>query len=343
MMQSICPQSRCRPTAAFRRVALAVCLVSALLSPARALAAETPKVQVVGPRAVEDLARALARAFGPAGGSLAFKRIDNPRAAAGNFLAGRDMLLTLGRLDKKDLTYVRERWDALAPQEHVVGARAVAIAVHERCPVESLTLDQLESIYSGKAGDWSVFGGAGKPIRRYGLAFSDPLTTMFHTRLLPATKCPLLSRKKDSKQAIASLASDPAGIAFVDAIAAGASGTTVRTVAIAPAASAFGGPDEQAVLPNAQTIADGTYPFAEVLVLYVSPEASDAGEAFAKFILAGKGDAVFRKHGFMPTLRAVRGDILAAFEKLYGPDIKRVKAASAEGKARPQQKRTLSC
>ncbi|NBB96302.1 MAG: hypothetical protein GVY16_11265 [Planctomycetes bacterium] len=29
----------------------------------------------------------------------------------------------------------------------------------------------------------------------------------------------------------------------------------------------------------------------------------------------------------MPTLRAVRGDILAAFEKLYGPDIKRVKAS----------------
>jgi len=86
------------------------------------------------------------------------------------------------------------------------------------------------------------------------------------------------------------------------------------------------GVGKAAVLPNAQTIKDGTYPLAEMLVLYVLPNVPSEVRDSAQFILTGQGDAILRRHGFMPTLRAAIADVLAAFERLYGPDIERVKA-----------------
>jgi len=233
-------------------------------------------------------------------------------------LGGRDMMLCLGKVSEKDLSYAAERWKALAPREHTIAAQAVAVVVHPRNAIESMTLKQLQAAFSGEARDWTVFGGRRNAIRRYGLAFGDPLTAMFHEKVLSAGKCRTLMRKVDSAEAIKALAGDPDGIAFVDAVAAMSAGDTVKIVPIDTG--------KAAVSPNAQSIEDGSYPLSATLTLYISPEASEAAKGFADFILSGKGDAILREHGFMPTLRAASADVLAAFEKLYAPDIKRVKA-----------------
>jgi hypothetical protein len=230
------------------------------------------------------------------------------------------MVLTMGRITDKDLNYgSKDGWKKLAPQEYALGARAAAVVVHARNPVDSLTMDQLQSVFSGKAAEWKVFGGESKPIRRYGLPQTDPLSVLFHDKVLPVVRCNMLTRKQDSAEVLAALASDPQAIGFVDAVAASAMGGTVKIVGI--------GDGKSAILPNAQTIKDGSYGLSQALTLYVSAKSSAAAQEFTEFILAGHGDAVCRRHGFMPTLRVVRADALAAFEKLYGADIKRVKAS----------------
>ncbi len=298
--------------------ALAAALL--LVAPAVAqTAGDKLSIRVAGPLAAREMTEALAREFSKTKptAALDYLRNDAASSAAASLVSGRDMILTLGRVNEKDISYSKDRWKALAPEEHVIAARAVAIVVHERSAVESLTMEQLQLLFSGKAKDWTTFGGQAKAVRCYGLAFGDPLTTMFHDKAISAVKCGLVTRKKDSAETLTALAADPQGVAFVDAVAAMSAGDTVKIVAI--------GTDKTTIAPNAQTIKDGTYPLADTLVLYVSPKASQAAQDFAQFILAGKGDATFRKHGFMPTLRAASADVLAAFEKLYGPDIKRVK------------------
>lgn len=289
-----------------------------------------PTVKVVGPLAAKEMVDALAVEFakGASSPTVDFSRIEHSGAAGRALLGGRDMMLCLGKVSEKDLGHAADRWKALAPREHTIAAQAVAIVVHPRNAVESMTLKQLQAAFSGEARDWTVFGGRRNAIRRYGLAFTDPLSGLFHEKVLSAGKCRMLMRKADSAEAIKALAGDPDGIAFVDAVAAMSAGDTVKIVAIdtgpsSPGGSAVAGKSE--VSPNAQSIEDGSYPLSATLTLYVSPEASEAAKDFAQFILAGKGDAIFRKHGFMPTLRAASTDVLAAFEKLYGPDIKRVK------------------
>jgi hypothetical protein len=292
-------------------------------------------VRIVGPLAAKEMVGALAAECGRAGMpiTLDYQRIDIPGPAAGSLMAGRELMLCMGKLTDKDVSYFAARWKALAAAEHVIGARAVAIVVHERSPIDSLSMDQLRTIFSGSAREWSSFGGTRVGIRCYGLAFGDPLTAIFHGGLVSAAKCGMIVRKGSSAEVLSVLAGDPHGIAFADAGAAAVSGETVKVIAIGSAGPGQsetprnGKPASGAsVAPNAQTIKDGTYPLAETLVLYVSPKGSEAAQDFARFILGGGGDATIRKHGYMPTLRAVRADALAAFGKLYGPDIKRVKA-----------------
>lgn len=299
-----------------------LCALTAFLFPvdaihAQADGADKPAIRVIGPLAAKEMVNALAADFakGASSSTVDYSRIEHSGAAGRALLGGRDMMLCLGKVSEKDLGYAAERWKALAPREHTIAAQAVAVVVHPRNAIQSMTLKQLQAAFSGEARDWTVFGGRRNAIRRYGLAFGDPLTAMFHEKVLSAGKCRMLMRKADSAEAIKALAGDPDGIAFVDAVAAMSAGDKVKIVAI--------GAD--AVSPNAQSIEDGSYPLSATLTLYVSPEASEAAKDFAQFILAGRGDTILRKHGFMPTLRAASADVLVAFEKLYGPDIKRVK------------------
>ena len=282
----------------------------------------TPTIHVAGPLLAREMVEELAAEFGKNGSAVAvdYLRVESAGAAAGLLVSGREMILTLGRVTDKDLAASRDRWRALAPQEQTVGARAVAIVVHVRNGVDTLTINQLQAIYSARAADWKVVGGEAKPIRRYALPAGDPLSSLFHDKVLSTGKCNMLLRKKDSADALAALAGDPQAIAFVDAVPALAAGGTVKIIGV--------GEGKTAVLPNAQTIKDGSYELSQTVVLYVSPKASATASRFAQYILAGQGDAICRRHGLIPTLRPARADAIAAFKKLYGADIERVKATA---------------
>lgn len=283
-------------------------------------ATDRPTVKVVGPLAAKEMLEAIAAEYGTAKAPIVldYCRIETPGGAAGAFVAGRDMMLCMGTVAEKDLGYSKDRWKTLAPSEHTIAAQAVAVVVHARSPVENITIEQLRALFSPETRDWSAFGAGRSAVRRYGLAHGDMASVMFHEKVLSAGKCGMITRKKDSDEVLAAVAGDPQSIAFVDAVAASAAGDTVKIVAI--------GTGKAAMAPNVQTIKDGAYPLSQTLTLYISPNATDAAREFADFILAGKGDAICRRHGFMPTLRAASADVLAAFEKLYGPDIRRVKA-----------------
>ncbi len=55
--------------------------------------------------------------------------------------------------DPSDVTFIQVAWDALA------------FIVHKSNPVNNLTLDDVRSIYAGKANNWSMFRGRNAPIK----------------------------------------------------------------------------------------------------------------------------------------------------------------------------------
>ncbi len=281
-----------------------------------------PSIKVAGPQVAREMVEAMAASLGGDGPALTldYLRAETPGSAAGALAAGRDVVLTLGEITDRDVSSFRQRWEALAPQRHVVGVRAVAIIVHPRNPLDSLTVEQLQAIYSGRAAQWAVLGSAGGSIRRYGLHPTDPLAGMFHDRVLPMARSAMVLRKKDSAEVLASVKGDPQGVGYVDAVLAASAGDAVKVLAVAQSGAAL--------LPNAQTLKDGTYPLAEQLLLHVPSQPSDAAGRFTQMILTGKGDALCRRFGFLPALREVKADAMDAFEKLYRADINRVRATT---------------
>jgi hypothetical protein len=61
-------------------------------------------------------------------------------------------------------------------------------------------------------------------------------------------------------------------------------------------------------------------------MMYVHPKASKMAKDFVQFVLSGRCDAICRSAGYVPGLRAMKVDISAAFEGLYGAEVRRVKA-----------------
>ena len=146
-------------------------------------------IHVTGHLASKDVAEALVAEFvktTPAA-TLDFKRNDYTSGGARDLLGGRDMIFTIGQVTDRSLDDAKVRWKALQPQENLVGGKALAIAVHARSNLDSLTLDQVRDIFSGKIADWKILGGAAKPIRRYGTAAPDAYARMFDAKVVSFT------------------------------------------------------------------------------------------------------------------------------------------------------------
>jgi ABC-type phosphate transport system substrate-binding protein len=104
----------------------------------------------------------------------------------------------------------------------------------------------------------------------------------------PRSKNGRLTQLPDTAAVVAAVGTDPYAIGFADFAGIPEAGQTVKILGIAVAGER-GKP--VTVQPSAATIRDESYPFAERLCLYVHPDASDTGKAFAGF-LAGKTGAL---------------------------------------------------
>ena len=152
----------------------------AILMPAVCLGAGE-EVRVVGPVSMREMVMELGGEYAREVGDglpllpLDYRRSASGASAAGSFVKDRDLMLSWGKVgdDLKGLT--RHRWRRLSPERHVLGARALAVVVHARNPLDSLTMKQLGAIFSGKASDWRIFGGREGSIRRYGPRSSSPV------------------------------------------------------------------------------------------------------------------------------------------------------------------------
>lgn len=295
---------------------------SSTSAPATKASLKDHQVDAVGHRVGKELLEALAIEYSHRGSGLNvnFSINDTHSGAAGALLDGKDLLVTLSQVSDKTLGSVATRWNAAKPSSQVLCGRSVAIVVHMRNSLDALTQEQIKGVFSGRIKDWKTLGGVDKPIRCYGTDLPDSYARMFSDRILPQQNWGLIYKKKDGPAVLEALSTDPAGIAFVNAIDVAGKADSVKIIGIGSA--------DKAVFLNTQTIKDGSYPLAETLMLYVSPSAGAIAREFSKYVFSGDCDAVFLRHGYMPSLRAVRADVLETFNRLYGESIRKAKATS---------------
>jgi phosphate transport system substrate-binding protein len=220
------------------------------------------------------------------------------------------------RWSENELEDFRIQW-GYYPIEIVVGADAIRLVVHPDNPIRSLTLGQLDSMFSsgcrrgGKAirswGDLGLFGEwKQRPLALYGMVKGTPAWSIFKDRVLQGGGFDESVREQSSAEnVLLRVADDPCAIGYLSG------GVRSGDVRVVPLPSASGG---AAIEPRPDTILTLSYPLA--WRLYVDLRRSLRGTwdpelvEFVKMILSLDGQSILATEGLVPISgRAARKEL----------------------------------
>lgn len=198
---------------------------------------------------------------------------------------------------KKEESQAAEN-NGTTPVEYVVAKDAIAVVVNPENPVSQLTLQQLSDIYSGKITNWQQVGGENRPIVKLSRETNSGTHVYFVEtvlRLGQKDNKTLLSRDtlllSSSEGISAEIRQNPNAIGY-DGLGYVTGDMKVIAVAKTP-----GGPY---VLPNADSVNNGTYPIARDLYIYTGQKLKQAAIDYLKWITSPEAQGIVTKLGFVP-------------------------------------------
>lgn len=179
------------------------------------------------------------------------------------------------------------------PVRLVVGVDALVVFVNQSNPIKSISLEQLDAIYSttrkqGGKGLLTAWGAIGlrdpqwenRKITLYGRdEFSGPRASFRDKVLLKGEFRPGITLKEDAAGIVEAVSLDSAGIGYASIADVN---SLVKAVPIV-------GPSGNGVLPSAETITKGEYPLSNFLYMYFKQPLSPVTNAFLKYVLSDEG------------------------------------------------------
>lgn len=185
---------------------------------------------------------------------------------------------------------------------------AVAIYVQNDNPIERLTLEQVDGLFSStlkrsKGGRLTTWGQVGlkdqwsqQSIHLYGRNKKSGTREFFkHVALIDGELNDDVQEQPGSASEILAIAQDPLAVGYAGV---GFQGSMVRIV---PLANEAGG---AAILPSAESVANGQYPLARPLYLYVNKNHKEKLDPvvweFVKFVNSRQGQETVARANFYP-------------------------------------------
>lgn len=207
------------------------------------------------------------------------------------------------------------------PQPIRSAVDAIAVYVHKDNPIQCLTLEQVDAIFSktrrgGAASDITTWGQLGlkgewanRPISIYGRNSASGTYGYFkEVALFDGDYKDSVKEQPGSSTVVQGVASDKAGIGY--------SGVGYKTadVKFVPLAT---NPGESCHQPNAENAYSGDYPIARFLYIYVNKNPNQPldplrGE-FIKYVYSKQGQEAVVKDGFFPVNKGIADADLEAF------------------------------
>jgi len=186
------------------------------------------------------------------------------------------------------------------PKGFVVGLDALAVYVHERNPIESISLEELAEIYgdAGQTLKWFQAGVKNTACRsdeiiRVSRQNNSGTYVYFREAVLGRTREFRLGSidQSGSKDVVALVSRTPCAIGY-SGMAYAAPG--VRALKISRKKS------EPGTAPTVESALDGTYPIARPLYLYTRGTPTAAAKDFIDWTLGEAGQQVLRDIGYVP-------------------------------------------
>jgi phosphate transport system substrate-binding protein len=167
----------------------------------------------------------------------------------------------------------------------VVAWDGIAIIVHPDNPIQSLTLKQLQGIFSGKIHSWSELGGRNKPIffvtREEGSGTRDAFEGLVMKKVEISDEA-LVEDSNGSVREI--IAHNPQAIGY---ISFGVVNSQVKALAV----------DSQH--PSLATIKNRTYRLTRPFLFVINEPRTATAQAFIDFVLSPEGQGILEKEGLV--------------------------------------------
>lgn len=270
------------------RLPVAVLILSASLSSVEA----QNRISVRGPKDVLDrfagLREALSRWHPDL--EIEWSAYEGGVSFAGLFDGSVDLLVSSRAIDRREEILAREL--SLEIHEHVAGLDAIAVVVHPDNFVESLTLEQIRTLFSGKIVGWYGYGGSDRPVR-----ILAPMTSSGEyqalRRISPGGNVRFPSAAElvpASAEVLSTVASDPRAVGLVSMAL---DRSKVRTVPLRTTSS------DVPLVPSADSVERGEYPWERFLWLYRRGSGDESLLRLLSSLLSSDGQAEIAKAGFV--------------------------------------------
>lgn len=178
------------------------------------------------------------------------------------------------------------------PAETTTALDGIGIVVHKENPVEALSMEQLEAIFTGKITNWKEVGGPDLEMTVYSRENNSGTYAFFRDHVLNGQDFSQRAQTMVGTAALMSAVSqDPRGIGY------GGIGYTgdIRVLPVIPVGAA------KPVPPTEENVISRAYPISRELFIYVDPVAlKPESNAFIAFVLGADGQRIVREVGFYP-------------------------------------------
>jgi len=178
------------------------------------------------------------------------------------------------------------------PTEYKVALDGLSVYVGEANKVQSLGLDELEGIFTGKIKNWKEVGGDDAPIVVYSRENSSGTYEFFKEAVLKGKDFVASAQTMPGTAAvIQGIAKDKNAIGYAGA----GGGTGAKHIKVSVTKGGEG------IEPSEENVLSGKYPIWRHLFIYVNP-AVDKGEisAYLKWIRSDEGQKVVKESGYFP-------------------------------------------
>jgi phosphate transport system substrate-binding protein len=167
----------------------------------------------------------------------------------------------------------------------------LSIYVNETNPVQELSLDQIEKIYTGETTNWKDVGGPDAKIILYGRENSSGTYVYFKDNVLGgADFSPMTQTMPGTAAVVNAVAKDRFGIGYGGA----AYGKGIKYVRVKKDATSAG------YEPTEANVKSGLYPITRYLYMYTRNRPTGALKEYIDWILSPEGQEIVAKVGYFP-------------------------------------------
>ncbi len=180
--------------------------------------------------------------------------------------------------------------NGINPVESVIAWDGISIIVNEDNPLESLSIEQLQSIYMGKITNWSELGGSDEEIEVLVRDSSSGTYGFFKEHVLQDEEYTLSAITEPNTEAVVGdVASNSAaigyiGLAYMD--------DSVKMLGL--------GTPENFFYPESESITNGNYPLSRPLQYYTNGQPEGTTKEYIEFVLSNSGQEILTEVGYLP-------------------------------------------